>query len=584
MFQEFSSPPKLYLPAVAILGLVLVLLGFIGVSTYRNLNTNRQNALTFVHRQGVGLLNVVEAGARAGLLSPMWEADAIARLIVETGKNDDIAYIYLVNREGRIEHHSNPELNGAEADWRPWIEDREEFIGRLRTKENGTAIYEVAKRFSPMSPSVWAMQMKMGRIHHQMPAIHLHRDSVLVIGLRMTTFEAARKADLHHAGVMAGILAALAAGTIFFLFVIRKYYRTNTALKETQDYTRQVIASMANGLLSTDENGNILTYNRLALTLLGFPEAEIEQRKLSEIIDLDRHGLDKTIQECGSMIDRDVIHQRPDGTAVPVALSLTPIPGKKEKCAGTVVIIRDLTRIKQLEETVRRTEKLAALGALAAAVAHEIRNPLSSIRGFAQFLSHALENRPKDREYARIMVKEVDRINRVVTDLLTFARPMETMPESTDLSELIDHIIRLTRADAASAGINILKNVSPDLGKARVDPNQITQVLLNLTLNALQESRQGQTLEIGADGARDHFRIWVTDEGPGVPADRREKIFDPFFTTREKGTGLGLAIVRKIVENHGGDIRVESPPAGKTAGCRFVLRLPNPPETGEPPP
>jgi two-component system sensor histidine kinase HydH len=173
------------------------------------------------------------------------------------------------------------------------------------------------------------------------------------------------------------------------------------------------------------------------------------------------------------------------------------------------------------------------------------------------------------------MVAEVDRINRVVTDLLTFARPTATTPVPADVTELIEHCVRLVQADADSRNIMLRRNIT-DLSKVRLDTNQITQALLNLLLNAMQSVESGGTIEIGAalKPSDDRLELWVEDNGAGIEPGKFEKIFDPFFTTKTKGTGLGLPIVHKIVENHLGEIRVESPPAGKRKGSRLILFLP----------
>jgi two-component system sensor histidine kinase HydH len=256
-------------------------------------------------------------------------------------------------------------------------------------------------------------------------------------------------------------------------------------------------------------------------------------------------------------------------------MSATPILEEDDQCQGAVIVLRDLREIKQLEEKVRRSEKLAAIGKLAAGVAHEIRNPLSSIRGFAQFLAQGLKDSPREQKYAQTMVSEVDRINRVVTDLLTFARPTRAEAVPADVTELVEHCVRLVQVDADSRNITLRRNIT-DLSKVRLDTNQLTQALLNLLLNAMQAVESGGTIEIGAalKPSDDRLLLWVEDNGAGIQPDKFEKIFDPFYTTRAKGTGLGLAIVHKIVENHQGEIGVESPPAGKRKGSRFTLFLP----------
>ena len=170
---------------------------------------------------------------------------------------------------------------------------------------------------------------------------------------------------------------------------------------------------------------------------------------------------------------------------------------------------------------------------------------------------------------------EVDRINNVVTDLLTFARPMEADLKPTDVAELIEHAVRLVEADAKSHALDIRMRIS-ELPQFKMDANQMTQALLNLLLNSLQAVKQGGYIEVGAqlNLGNSGLRLWIEDDGPGIARDQIEKIFEPFFTTRETGTGLGLSIVHKIVENHNGEIRVESPPGGKKYGSRFTIIIP----------
>ncbi len=567
---------RMYLPAVSIVAVVLLLLVIIGISTYRNLHREKETALEFVHRQGLALLRSLEAGARAGMVMHTWGEDAVRSLIQETGKSEDIAYVYLSDAEGVVIHHSDPSQDSKRTDWKLQFTSDEHVQSRVRKLDDGSTVYEVAKRFSPFSQSASPDKGHgmMGPGH--MMTLHLHPNATVVLGLRMTAFEKARKADIHHATIMAAVLLTLGTGALFFIFVIQNYYLVDRTLKETQDYTAQVVANMANGLLSINPQGKVVSCNRLALELLDLTESTIKEKNLSDIIDFETSGIHETLSACHTVREREINYQSGTGEPVPLAVSVTPILDDEGVCRGAVIILRDLREIKRLEEQVSRSEKLAAVGKLAAGVAHEIRNPLSSIRGFAQFLRHALAERPKDREYAEIMVKEVDRMNRVVTDLLTFARPTEAELALTDLKELVEHTLRLVEADAQSRGVEIHKHISPELAEVALDANQMTQCLLNLILNGLQVSDAGGKIEVGASMEVDESRltVWVEDDGPGIAREHLNKIFDPFFTTREKGTGLGLAIVHTIVGNHRGEIQVESPPQGKSQGSRFIISIP----------
>jgi len=567
---------RLYLPALSILAVVVLLLILISISTYRNLERQEKTVLTFVHQQGLAILHTLEAGARSGMVMNQWGKDSIGSLILETGKDENIAYVYLIDLQGTVIHHSNPSFGGMSSAWRPQLDDENRVQSRVRKLADGTQVYDLAKRFSPRPSSLMTPGHRgMMGDGYGMPS-HRHSDAVIVLGLKMTAFEAARRSDIHHAVVMAAILVALGTGALFFIFVIQNYYLVDRTLEQTRDYTRQVVANMANGLLSIDPEGRIRSYNRLALELLGLREAGVDGKDLASVIDFQETGIHSTLSSCQPVFEREYLHRQKSGALMPMTLSVTPILDEKQTCTGAVILLRDLREIKKLEEKVRHSEKLAAIGELAAGVAHEIRNPLSSIKGFARFLAHSLSDRIQEKEYAEIMVKEVDRINRVVNDLLTFARPMEPEPTPTDVLELAEHTMRLVETDARSRDIKIRSKINPDLKRFLLDANQITQALLNLMLNALQEVDNGGAIDVGADvnesGTR--LNIWVEDNGPGIPRDKKKKIFDPFFTTREKGTGLGLSIVHKIVENHRGEIRVESPLPGKTGGSRFIITLP----------
>jgi two-component system sensor histidine kinase HydH len=246
---------------------------------------------------------------------------------------------------------------------------------------------------------------------------------------------------------------------------------------------------------------------------------------------------------------------------------------------GQVLILRDLGEVRRLQEEVRRQEKLAAIGGLAAGVAHEIRNPLSSIKALATFFAGQFDQGSEGREAADVMTQEVDRLNRAITELLEFARPTDLKLQEVDIEFLIARSIQLVRQDAADRDIHIETLIDGDLCPIRVDPDRFAQCLLNLHLNAIEAMENGGTLTVRCRSHRGYLDITVADTGPGIAPEHRKHIFDPYFTTKPKGTGLGLAIVYKIVEAHEGRLMVEST---KEQGSRFTLRLPCRPEEKTP--
>jgi len=568
---------RLYLTALSILFVVLLLLVLISVSTYRNLNRERDAAMQTVHRQALTLIDALEAGARAGMLMQMAGKDTIGNLVREVGRSDDVNYLYLVNADGEVVHHSIPSLEGTRALGQPIFDRAADVRARVRWLDNDVPVYEVVKPFAPMMTTDWDRRSPAAGKPGLTPPAPFRPRATVCLGLSMTAYETARQSDLHHALIMGGIVMALGAGVIYFFFVIRSYYLLSRTLQETRDYTRQVIASMAHGVLSIDTAGKVVSWNQQTLTLLGLQPAAMNQLDLHSVFDFEDTGIGQTIRRGVAVMNREIRYHRDEDNWLPLLLTVTPIQDETGIPKGAVVVIRDLSEIKRLEEQVRRAEKLAAIGRLAAGVAHEIRNPLSSIRGFAYLLGRDRGRHTPEREYADVMVREIDRINRVVTDLLNFSRPMTMKPESTVIADLIDHVVSLVTADATANDIAIQVIGASGMPPLGLDPNQVTQALLNLMLNALNAVEAGGKLElrVSAAHAGQGVVIQVTDNGPGIHPKAQEKIFEPFYTTRERGTGLGLAMVRRIADNHDGAVHVESPLPGKDGGTRFTLLLRN---------
>ncbi len=227
-------------------------------------------------------------------------------------------------------------------------------------------------------------------------------------------------------------------------------------------------------------------------------------------------------------------------------------------------------KVAALQAEVTRQERLAAMGTLAAGVAHEIRNPLSSIKGFATYFRTKFEPGSKDHELAEVMIGEADRLNRVVSELLDLTRPSELRLADTLPAELLTHALRLVEDDCRSRGIAVQTRFG-DVGPVALDADRMLQAVLNLLLNAIQAMPDGGTLSVSAQAVRDRLELRVADTGPGIPREDLDRVFDPYFTTRNQGTGLGLATVRTVVEAHGGRVRIASE-AGR--GTEVTLDLP----------
>ncbi len=240
---------------------------------------------------------------------------------------------------------------------------------------------------------------------------------------------------------------------------------------------------------------------------------------------------------------------------------------------GGVAVFRDITELRAMELRFRHMDRLAALGELSSMIAHEIRNPMNTIRGFSDRIRRKLAVMPATgdlAEDARFVVEEVDRLSGIVTEMLDYSRPGRRRPESLTLSELVAESRKMIGGRIEEGGIEFKTDVASDL-TISADRQQMKQVFLNLFLNAIAAMERGGMLLVAAAPVGEAVEIHIADAGSGIPADELRRIFDPFFTTKTTGTGLGLAIVKNIVETHGGTISAES---AVGVGTTFTLKLP----------
>lgn len=230
-----------------------------------------------------------------------------------------------------------------------------------------------------------------------------------------------------------------------------------------------------------------------------------------------------------------------------------------------------MTALRRMEREIVRSRHLNAIASLAAGVAHEIRNPLSSIKGFAVYFKQRLAGNKEDEETADVMIAETERLNRVISQLIEFARPMTLNKELAHLADLIFQTLRLTQEDAKKNEIEVNMQEQGHLPPVMIDPDKIKQVLLNIVLNAFSAMPAGGRLTVALTRKNDILELTVSDTGGGISDHDMPRIYDPYFTSKPAGTGLGLAIAQKIMDAHGGTIKIESR-AGE--GTKVLLGFP----------
>jgi len=571
-----KRPKTLYLPALIIVATVVTLLIVIAVSTYRNLNRERERTEENLLRGGLIVMRAIEAGLRVNASAVPPDSSHLQRLLVEISREPSISQILLLDEVGRTVASSTPETEKKApknvASLHVLFRDKG-VVTRYSEPSSGERTFEILKPLRPFSyrDPLAVVREGEGRVEaREEPLQRWAKDKILSVHLRLGAFDRARTEDLRHAFLMGGILVILGAGALYFIFIVQNYYAVDRSLAEMKTYTENVVESMADGLISVNREKKIVTLNRKAAEFLGAKEEDLKNKEISKVFGINIENLLK--EQGGVLRDWELRVSNKEGTQIPLSLSAAPLKDENEQEMGSVLLLRDLREIRDLQERVRRSERLASLGRLAAGVAHEIRNPLSSIRGFAQFFQNRFKGQEKEQEYAAVMVREVDRLNRVITELLDFARPKEPHRESHNLQEILEQTLKVLEPELAGRNIGVEKKLDASLPRILADRDQLSQAFLNLMLNAL-ESMEGEgklRISLESEGAS-ALTISIADTGKGIPPEDLERVFEPFFSTKRKGTGLGLAIVHQIVENHKGQIRVES---REGEGTTFRITLP----------
>jgi signal transduction histidine kinase len=338
-------------------------------------------------------------------------------------------------------------------------------------------------------------------------------------------------------------------------------------------------------VLLLDPDARLKRINRPALRLLALRESQARGQHASRLL-RTAGAHDDLLAEAyrAAQGEREGVLVARDGSEVPVLVRTYRLG----RPPWTLVTLRDLTQMKRLREELRRNERLATLGQLSAGVAHEIRNPLAGIGTSAQVLLRRFEPRDERARFVRVILDEVARLDRIVTSLLQYARPRTPELKPGPLSACVERVLELSRDALAQAGVTAEVSVAPRLLPVYIDPDLVSQVLLNITLNSIQAMPQGGTLryeirsvrrrptprgpgrraadlarrgraEPGDAGARVPYQqVRVTDNGPGMSRGVLAKLFHPFFSTKPQGTGLGLSISQTIMQEHGGTIEVLS--------------------------
>jgi two-component system, NtrC family, sensor histidine kinase HydH len=610
-----------------------LLLAIILVFAVNNLQREQRLANETLFNRGQGIIRFLEAGTRASMMRMgVDDASLLQHLIEQAAEDTDILYIAVISQEGRILAHSEPDLVSRMLpfplppqmtnDTSPSAPARVSY--RLREDPAFPAgIFEVSAPFTPFAGrgGRHGMMMEPGQRqrmrqvwqHHEDgagmdPEALGHQGRVILVGLDRS--EAAMVISQNRRHILFISLALLLVGIGGWLALLgAQGYRTaEKTLQYVQAFTGLLISRLPLGIIAVDQRGLVTTCNEVAAQMgdlraekvIGRPAAGVLPALLAPYLAEPTSGAE--------IIDREIklaapepTGPRPDdnkpgqpqkvrlGEESPapespaaegkrtVMVSAVPVRNRQQKIIGRVLLLHDVTELQAMEREIHRHERLVALGKMAAGVAHEIRNPLSSIKGLATLLGSRFGEQDREHDAARLLISEVERVNRSIGELLNYARPQPLNRQSVRLNELLANSLQLVAADARVLGVELDFQPAAGSPALAIDADRITQVLLNLYLNSLQAMSEGGRLQVRAreDLARGEIQISVSDSGCGIAAENLARITDPYFTTKPEGSGLGLAMVQKIIEEHGGRMAIASQ---EGRGTTVTISLPRSPQ------
>lgn len=542
-----------------IIGAVLILVPVFIFMAVENIDKQKKQTTRLLVEKGASLIRSFEAGVRTGA-GMHWGVFQIQKLLIEMAQQPDIDYLIVTDEQGRILADSDPSMVGDE--YRTGLDlqrilKTEGVQWRQVANKDSADTFEVYRRFLPQGSARESLKdslegaEKSGRGGDR-------SGMIIFVGLNMGPVEDARLQDTRHSIWMAVLFLLIGCAGVISLLLAQGYRTARLSLSRVQAFSDNLVENMPVGILAIDGMDRVISCNPKAEAILGYAAHEITGQSAYILLSESCRSVLDVLKKEKSVVEKEIDCVRRDGKVIPLEVIATELKEETGRLIGYVVLMHDLTELRHLKKEIARSQRLAALGNLAAGVAHEIRNPLSSIKGFATYFRERYRDNADDAGTADIMIQEVDRLNRVITQLLDFARPLELVKKSVSIKEIIRHSLKTVENQAGRKSIEIKTDLPMEDQTVMLDQDRIMQVLLNLYLNAFSAMEQGGVLSVGASLSDGMIRVEIRDTGTGIAKEDIGRIFDPYFTTRPSGTGLGLAIVHKIVEAHGGEITVSS--------------------------
>ena len=588
--------PWLLAAATGLLVLIVVTFAVSNISREKRLMTNAmlQKAAT--------LNRFIRSGAKASYLSDLqrgiWKPDPwqnhVQRIINHLSDDPDLVFIAVINSGGKIFAHSRPVMCGKQfplhlpKDLMERTRQGHYMYTVIPQKENGRFL-EVIRSYIPFQPVLPGIPLSMQELHKRfsvpfafgglLGGINGADEYYMIIALDMKSYDQALGRMRFQVLMLSLAMLLVGIGGWLSLAAVQGYRVSRKALHEIKAFTGLLISKLPVGIIATNTRGTITTWNNAIARLLDRPADQVIGKKPEVILPDElakfftpaarHHRCEKKDKELGGC----EVRLAPAGEEIVLSCHHLTIADRKGEPEGEVLLISNMTTLKNLEKEMRETERLAAVGRMAAGVAHEVRNPLSSVKGLALLLQRKFSPTSNEHETATLLIQEVERINRTISELLSFARPAPLELAGIDVRRLLERQIRLLAADKDSDGISFTLEAGDDLFPIAADQDRLNQVFVNILLNGVQAMGDGGELVVRAwnNCGENSVVVSVTDTGPGMEKEVLDQVFFPYFTTKKGGTGIGLALSQKVVNEHGGTIKIHSVPG---QGTEVVVTLP----------
>jgi len=548
--EKRSGPGRIWLdihPWI-ILGAVAVLVPLLVFVTLDRIERHREQTRELLLAKGQALILSFEAAVRTGL-GMQWTGFQVQKLLLETARQPDIDYIVVTDTLGTILADSDPSLvgerYGTDLDL-VRIARSPALSWRKMPQPAGADSFEVYRGFFPSGLPGGAAD-KQQRIGMMTPTASASPAGLVIfVGMDMGPIEESRRDDLRHSIGTTIILLLVGFSGIMSLLLVQGYRTARSSLAQLTTFADNLVATIPVGLLVIDRNGLLTLCNQTAEAILKISARQITGQPAAAVLPAPFAETVTLLEGRQEVLVRPVTLREASGKSISLEIIASVLHTADGAFQGYVLLFRDMTEMENLKEEVAKSQRLAAIGSLAAGVAHEIRNPLSSIKGFATYFKERHRDHPADSKTAEIMITEVDRLNRVITQLLDLARPVTLALRPVSPAAALQHALALIADEARERHVVVTADLAAGAGEVMMDPDRIEQVLLNLFLNALEAMPAGGTLTVQTSQQGSMAAITVTDTGGGINREDLPHIFDPYFTTKPAGTGLGLAVAHRI--------------------------------------